>query len=69
MQRHYLCVHKGRAHGPDNVLGYVAWDQQAWPFRLSAPFEWRTELVTLEVVAAERWMMRPRQHKSFGSFP
>ena len=69
LPRHYLRVHKGRAHGPDAVLGYVAWDQRCWPFRLSAPCEWSTEPVTLEVVAKERWAMQPRQHKPLKRSP
>ena len=69
LPRHYLRLHKGQRPGPASVLGYVAWDQRSWPFRHSSAFEWCTEPVTLEVVAKERWMMRPRQHKSFEPFP
>ena len=69
MPRHYLRIHKGRARGPESVLGYVAWDQRSWPIRIAAPCEWRTEPVTLEVVAKERWMMQPRRYKPLKRFP
>ena len=68
MIRHYLRVNEGRRRHGD-ILGYVACDQKAWPFRRSSPFEWRTDAVTLELIAKERWMMRPPQHSPLKTFP
>ena len=68
--RHYLRVAKAHHHlTPEDVIGYVAWDEMHWPFRRYSPQEWVTEEVSLELLQRERWMMRSKVYKPFPSFP
>ena len=70
MRRHYLRVNKGHCpERPETVLDYVAWDKSSWPFRHATAVVWSADEVTREVVEKERWMMQPRQHRSFEPFP
>ena len=70
---HYLRIvrgHQDRDTGPEDVIGYVlSWDRKAWPFRYTTAVVWNSDEVTREVIEQERWMMQPRQYKSFEPFP
>ncbi len=61
--------HQNRPTRPEDVIGYVAWNRKAWPFRYTTAIEWSADEVTREIIELERQMMEPRQYKSFEPFP